>query len=131
MVHVDSYTSRGQGATSVVNRKAMACARRALRGDRTRYRLKHVHDVYTYLVIRHTRNSRRHFMHKKSTRKTKNNELCIDEFRVPSSENLFAGESLILPGQQEMSWTATKGGHSGMVSKDQNEKRGKSDNFAR
>ena len=27
-VHVDSYTSRGQGATSVVNRKAMACARR-------------------------------------------------------------------------------------------------------
>ena len=29
MVHVDSYTSRGQGATSIVNRKAMACARRA------------------------------------------------------------------------------------------------------
>ena len=69
-VHVDSYTSRGKGTTSVVNRKAMR-----VRGDRTRYRLKHVHDVYTYLVIRHTRNSRRHFMHKKSTRKTKNNEL--------------------------------------------------------
>ena len=101
MVHVDSYTSRGKGTTSVVNRKAMR-----VRGDRTRYRLKHVHDVYTYLVIRHTRNSRRHFMHKKSTRKTKNNELCIDsefrvQFRVPSSENLFAGESQILPGQQE------------------------------